>query len=79
MRNVAMESTRSRLYSAQAPQGCMGRVPRGGVGTVDPRQDRVRVRQPWLAGRQRGYVSPSRFFPVSCSGAIRLIRHSAPT
>ncbi len=28
----------------------LGRVPRGGVGTVDPRQDQVRVRQPELAG-----------------------------
>jgi hypothetical protein len=28
----------------------VGRVARGGVGTIDPRQDRVRVRQLWLAG-----------------------------
>lgn len=27
----------------------IGRVPRGGVGTVDPRQDRVQVRRPVLA------------------------------
>ena len=27
----------------------VGRVPRGGVGTVDPRQDRVRIRRPELA------------------------------
>ncbi|MEE4455152.1 hypothetical protein V2S85_26260 [Novosphingobium resinovorum] len=26
-----------------------GRVPQGGVGTVDPRQDRVQVRLPMLA------------------------------
>lgn len=30
--------------------GLSGRVPRGGVGTVAPRQDRIRVRQPEPAG-----------------------------
>ena len=28
----------------------LGRVPRGGVGAVDPRQDQVQVRRPELAG-----------------------------
>lgn len=37
-----------RLCGRQAvADGC---VPGGGVGTVDPRQDQVRVRPPWLAG-----------------------------
>ena len=40
--NVAVEPAR--------PGASLGRVPRGGVGTVDPRQDQVQVRQPELAG-----------------------------
>ena len=33
-----------------ALSGDVGRVPRGGVGAVDPRQDQVQVRRPELAG-----------------------------
>jgi len=38
------------IAGSVAAQGSMrGRVPRGGVGTVDLRQDRVQVRRPVLA------------------------------
>lgn len=42
----------NRLSQSTVQNWCerAGRVPGGGVRTVDPRQDRVRVRQPVLAG-----------------------------
>ncbi|MBV2149768.1 hypothetical protein KRZ98_16040 [Sphingobium sp. AS12] len=48
---LAIEDRRSRARRSRrraVPKA--DRVPRGGLGTVDPRQDRVRVRRPELAG-----------------------------
>ena len=50
LRAIARAWSWRRQLETGAASTIQGRVPRGGVGTVDPRQDQVQVRRPELAG-----------------------------
>jgi hypothetical protein len=39
----------AKMCGGHSAAGCAGRVPRGGVGAVDLRRDRIQVRRPVLA------------------------------